>query len=121
MQNEDSIQINRRFFQALRLLKSRRMIRGIKTFTDRYNINRWNMITCEKEPHRDLLKLAWLTYIVRDYGVSARWLILGEGGIFDHDSDGQTPQEASKTPQGSGKRNAAPDTFPDPSESVKTG
>lgn len=115
MQNEDSIQINRRFFQALRLLKSRRMIRGIKTFTDRYNINRWNMITCEKEPHRDLLKLAWLTYIVRDYGVSARWLILGEGDIFDHDVDD------GKTPQGSGLRNTAPDTFPDPSESVKTG
>lgn len=99
MQSEDSIQINRRFFQALRLLKSRRTIRGIKTFTDRYNINRRNMATCEKEPRRDLLKLAWLTYIVRDYGVSARWLILGEGDIFDRDGNPApaAPQEEAPT------------------------
>ncbi len=82
MQNNDSVKINRRFFKALRLLKAHRAIRGIKTFTDRYGINRRNMATCEKEPHRGLFQLAWLTYIVRDYGVSARWLVLGEGDIF---------------------------------------
>lgn len=97
MQNDDSVKINRRFFKALRLLKAHRAIRGIKTFTDRYGINRRNMATCEKEPHRGLFQLAWLTYIVRDYGVSARWLVLGEGNIFTNGK----PQlrEATPTPK----------------------
>lgn len=94
MQNDDSVKINRRFFKALRLLKAHRAIRGIKTFTDRYGINRRNMATCEKEPHRGLFQLAWLTYIVRDYGVSARWLVLGEGDIFTNGK----PQLRESTP-----------------------
>lgn len=85
MQNPDSVLVVCRFFMALRLLKENRLIRGKKTFTDRYGINRWNMNTCEKEPNRDMFQVAWLTYLVRDYGVSARWLLLGEGAFFERD------------------------------------
>lgn len=93
MQNPDSELVARRFFEALRILKEKRIIRGKKTFTDRYGINRWNMITCEKEPHRDIFQLAWLTYLVRDYSVSARWLLLGEGAFFTCDC---TPSDSVK-------------------------
>lgn len=89
MQNKDSVRVVCRFFVALQLLKERRAIRGKKTFTDRYGINRWNFCTCQKEPHRDLFQTAWLTYLVRDYGVSARWLLLGEGDVFGADGAGQ--------------------------------
>lgn len=68
-----------RFFEALELLKERRVIRGKKTFCDRYGINRWNMNTCLSHPDSGMFKLAWLSYLVRDYGVSSDWLLLGRG------------------------------------------
>ncbi len=82
MNTPDSIIIVRRFYEALQRLKTDRRIRGKKTFTDRYGINRWNMNTCEKEPERDIFQPAWLTYLARDYGVSPRWLLLGEGDFY---------------------------------------
>ena len=82
MQTDDSRQVVLRFFEALYALKAAHAIRGKKTFTDRYGINRWNMNTLEKEPHRDIFQPAWLTYLVRDYGVSAEWLLTGAGEMM---------------------------------------
>lgn len=71
-----------RFFEALEKLKERRVIRGKKTFCDRYGINRWNFNTCETHPGTGMFKLSWLTYLVRDFGVSADWLLVGRGSAL---------------------------------------
>lgn len=82
MQSEQSRVIVRRFFEALQILKANKVIRGKQTFTNRYNINRWNLNTLEKEPERDIFQLAWLEYLVNDYKVSPMWLITGNGSFF---------------------------------------
>jgi hypothetical protein len=82
MQSNDSVRVVCRFFVALQLLKEFRVIRGKKSFTDRYGINRWNMNTCEREPSRDLFQVSWLSYLVRDYGVSPLWLLTGDGEMW---------------------------------------
>ena len=82
MQTEDSQLIVTRFFAALDKLKEDKVIRGKQTFTRRYGINRWNIITLSKEPSRDIFQPAWLTYLVRDYGVSASWLLTGTGKFY---------------------------------------
>jgi hypothetical protein len=83
MQTADSQEIVNRFFEALRRLIAEKKIRGKQTFTNRYGINRWNMITLEKEPSRDIFQPAWLTYLVRDYNISPRWLLTGEGDFYE--------------------------------------
>lgn len=83
MQTLDSQEIVNRFFEALRRLIAEKKIRGKQTFTNRYGINRWNMITLEKEPSRDIFQPAWLTYLVRDYNISPRWLLTGEGDFYE--------------------------------------
>jgi hypothetical protein len=82
MQNSDSQIIVRRFFAALQRLKDDRRIRGKQTFTRAYGINRWNLLTLEKEPGRDIFQVAWLWYLVRDYGVSSQWLLSGHGDFY---------------------------------------
>lgn len=89
MNTPDSISIVRRFFDALQRLKADRRIRGKKTFTDRYAINRWNLNTCEKQPERDIFQPAWLAYLASDYGVSPEWLLLGEGDFYRRRGNGQ--------------------------------
>lgn len=82
MQNIESQAIVRRFFDALYRLKSDRKIRGKQTFTREYGINRWNMNTVEKNPASDMFQMAWLSYLVRDFGVSPMWLLTGFGDFY---------------------------------------
>lgn len=82
MQTPDSQIIIDRFFQALYYLKAEGLIRGKQTFTREHDINRWNLNSLEKDKSRDIFQVAWLNYLIRDYGVSSRWLLTGQGNIL---------------------------------------
>jgi hypothetical protein len=97
MQTPDSQEIVKRFFEALRKLTELKVIRGKQSFTRRYEINRWNMNTQEKEPERDMFQPAWLLYLTRDYMVSPRWLITGEGSFFEAGWDAEKVRNVLKT------------------------
>lgn len=100
MQNPDSQEVVNRFFEALDRLKADKVIRGKQTFTDRYGINRWNMLTLQKEPHRDIFQAGWLTYLTRDYGVSPLWLLTGEGEFYSKKPVRKEKPEAEKKKRG---------------------
>lgn len=40
------------------------------------------MNTLEKDMSRDIFQPAWLTYLVKDFGVSSEWLLTGKGEIM---------------------------------------
>lgn len=82
MQTEDSARIVVRFFQALQYLKEQKIIRGVQTFTREHDINRRNLYLLQKDHTRNIFQVAWLTYLIRDYNVSAIWLLTGRGDII---------------------------------------
>jgi len=82
MQTTDSQKVIARFFEALYRLKADHIIRGKQTFTARFDINRWNLNTLEKDMSRDIFQAAWLSYLVTEYGVSAQWLLTGRGEFY---------------------------------------
>lgn len=82
MQNPESQLIVSRFFEALSLLKDMKLIRGEQTFANRYDINRRNLWLLKQDFSRDIFQPCWLSYLVRDYGVSPVWLLLGTGDFL---------------------------------------
>ena len=77
--SEDGIAITNRFFEAIELLKTEKCIRGLQTLTSRYGWNRWNTQTLRNDPSGHVLKPEMIAALVKDYGVSAEWLLLGKG------------------------------------------
>lgn len=80
--SNEGISVTKRFFEAIDMLKAQKKIRGLQTFTNRYDINRWNLVTVRTQPEVSVLKPEWIVYLVRDYGISADWILLGRGGMF---------------------------------------
>ena len=99
MQTTESLEIINRMYEALGFLKERKAIRGIKTFTDRYGIDRRNFISIANSDGRYGIQPGWLTYLVRDYGVSAHWLLTGEGEPFKDKKNGHNIQVILHTAQ----------------------
>jgi len=83
MQTPESQQIVGRFFEALNMLIESKKIRGKQTFIKKYGINRWNLLTLEKDNSRDIFQVAWLSHMVKDFNISAEWLLTGKGGMFN--------------------------------------
>lgn len=82
MTQQDRVNITGRFFAAIDELKARKTIRGLATFTNRYNINRWNLINVRDNPANTILRPEYIAYLVEGYNVSAEWILLGKGQMF---------------------------------------
>jgi hypothetical protein len=80
--SEDSIQISKRFFEALNALVVRGDLRGKQTFTTKYGIDRWNLNKVQKDPEKQSVSMVWIAYLARDYGVSSHWVLTGQGKMF---------------------------------------
>lgn len=83
MNTPGSQEIMTRFYSALEALIALKKIRGVNTYCRRNNIDRRNLNAQKKDLDRSIFQLSWLQPMVLDYGVNARWLITGEGRMFD--------------------------------------
>lgn len=90
-----------RFFDALERLKTDKVIHGLQTFTRRYGINRWNLLSLRDDKTRGIMRTVWLMYLVRDYKVNPYWLLLGEGDFY---MPGITPAIVKFTTSVNGKK-----------------
>ncbi len=83
--------IQSRFFEALDvLIDSGKVGGGLKAFCEKYELHRpkySNIRTYVKDENKPgtgykFIDIDALAYLVRDYGISADWLLLGRGGMF---------------------------------------
>ena len=82
--------IQSRFFQALETLIDSGKLKGLQTFCNKYELQRpkySNLRSAQKSnnanaPGYKFIDIDALSYLVEDFGVSAKWLLVGEGGMF---------------------------------------
>ena len=83
-------EVQKRFFDALDLLIESGQIKGLQSFCSDYDLHRpkySNIRTAIRNPQNPgtgykLIDIDALSYLVKDYNVSADWLLSGQGGIF---------------------------------------
>lgn len=78
-----SKQIIQRFYDALDAIIAMKKIRGVNTYCRLNDIDRRNFLAQKKDLDRGWFQVSWLQLMVREYGVSARWLLTGFGKMFD--------------------------------------
>ena len=76
-------QIMERFYAALDAIIESKKSRGVNTYCRLYDIDRRNLIAQRKDLERGWFQVSWLYPMVREYGISARWLLTGFGKMFD--------------------------------------
>jgi hypothetical protein len=96
-EKDNTVAIVERFFKAIRTLIDGGVLRGLQTFTRRYNLNRRNIQRLEREPYSGIFHAGWLTYLVEDYKISSLWLLTGRGAVFADGWDADTVKKVQMT------------------------
>lgn len=81
--------IQKRFIEAINLLIDSGKIKSLAAFCEKYELHRprySNIKNHFKDPSKGtgykLIDTDALAFLVKDYGISADWLLLGQGGMF---------------------------------------
>lgn len=77
-----SIDICGRFYEAVEMLRQQKRIRGVGTLAREWGTSLFAMKWSKNHPDEKRIKVEYLYYIARDYGVSLEWLFFGRGEIF---------------------------------------
>lgn len=87
-----TLEINKRFFQAIDTLRRQRKIRGLQSFAKMFGLNAGNLSTI-KNNDCGAVKAEHIAILCREYGISPYWVLLGEGEMFR-----QTPSKTEVSP-----------------------
>lgn len=98
MNTLQSQEVVTRFFEALQHLINSGEIKSRNRYCTKYGFVQSHLWRSERDPGRKLFELAWMIPLVANYGISARWLMTGEGSmVFKSPPDGARDPAQSPT------------------------
>jgi len=82
MKTSESIEITKRFFQAVDHLIGQNEVDGIRDFCRKFEMNTGYYYNMRNNPETYSVKIDQLARIVKTYNVSATWLLIGTGSMM---------------------------------------
>jgi|SRR5665647_3033682 len=79
---KETIEIMNRFYEAVSVLILHKKIRGIQTYCTLASIDRRHFYAQKKEISRGWFQMAWMLPLIKEFGLSSDWLLLGKGSMF---------------------------------------
>ncbi len=78
----ETLEIMKRFYEAVDMLIAQKRIRGIQTYCTLTKIDRRHYYEQRKEVSRGYFQMSWMLPLIKEFGVSSDWLLLNRGGMF---------------------------------------
>lgn len=82
MNTETDQKVIKRFFEALEVLIDRRAVGGIQPYCEMYGIDKRNLYHQRNNADVSHFHFDWIVPMITTYGISATWLVTGEGDMF---------------------------------------
>ena len=79
---EETKAVMLRFFEAVGVLILHKKIRGIQTYCNLAGIDRRHYYGQKTDLTRGWFQISWALPLVKEFGVSATWLLTGRGNMF---------------------------------------
>ena len=79
---EETISVISRFFEAVDALIAMKEIRGIQTYCNLYEIDKRNFYAQKKDLNKGYFEIQWILPLIKDFKVSANWILFGKGKMF---------------------------------------
>ncbi len=80
--NADTLAVMERFFTAIDACKQAKLIKTLTAYCDAHGIDKPHFYTQRKDRSRGFFEIGWAVPLIRDCGVSSRWLLTGVGSMF---------------------------------------
>lgn len=80
--NEDTLAVMDRFFTALDACKKQKLIKNFTAYFDAHGIAAPHFYMQRKDRSRGFFEIGWAVPLIRECGISSRWLLTGVGSMF---------------------------------------
>lgn len=80
--NADTLAVMERFFTAVAACKQAKLIGTVSAYCNAHGIDTPHFYLQRKDRSRGFFEIGWAVPLIRDCGVSSRWLLTGEGEMF---------------------------------------
>ncbi len=80
--SKDTIAIMERFYLAFQTSLDKGLIKNTTAFCTDFNIDKRHFYTQRKDLGRGYFEVSWMLPLIRNYGVSANWLLTGNGTMY---------------------------------------
>lgn len=81
--SDDTIGIMGRYFLALDCCLERKLIKSVSWYCTTYSIDKRHLYVQRADMMKGYFEVGWLRTLTDNYGVSAVWLLMGKGEMFE--------------------------------------